>query len=173
MRADSSTLFWTKERIALLKQLAAEGASARAIATRLGGVSRAAVLGKIFRLRLRRSARKKRPGVRPSAAGAPRTPAPKRGLSLLELTNHTCRWPHGRPGSERFHFCGAPGADLEAGMPYCAVHARRAYPHDARIDASPLPAARERGCGEAVRVAAPARPFVRGAGFRHPAMRRR
>jgi hypothetical protein len=26
-----------------------------------------------------------------------------------------------------FHFCGAPGADLEGGRPYCERHARRAY----------------------------------------------
>ena len=33
----------------------------------------------------------------------------------------------GRPGTRTFSFCGAPGADLERGMPYCARHARRAY----------------------------------------------
>jgi GcrA cell cycle regulator len=43
---------WTRERTAVLEKLWAEGATARAIADRLGGVSRAAVLGKIFRLRL-------------------------------------------------------------------------------------------------------------------------
>jgi GcrA cell cycle regulator len=52
----------------------------------------------------------------------------KRGKTLLELTNNTCRWPHGRPGTEKFHFCGAPEADLERGIPYCARHMRRAYP---------------------------------------------
>jgi hypothetical protein len=48
--------------------------------------------------------------------------------SLLELTNITCRWPHGRPGTDRFFFCGAPEADLERGIPYCARHMQRAYP---------------------------------------------
>jgi hypothetical protein len=43
------------------------------------------------------------------------------------LTNDSCRWPHGQPGTKTFHFCGAPGADLEGGRPYCERHARRAY----------------------------------------------
>src|SRR5580698_1288727 len=42
---------WTDERIAILKQMWAEGATAVAIADRLGGLSRSAVLGKIFRSR--------------------------------------------------------------------------------------------------------------------------
>jgi GcrA cell cycle regulator len=157
---------WSRERIAVLEKLWAEGATAQSIAGRLGGVSRAAVLGKIFRLRLdagrdadkdagksasvtvapanqtRQPAdakrveaaapvRRRRSGKRDASPErqtlAERTPARTRGKSLLELTNDSCRWPHGRPGTARFHFCGAPGADLENGMPYCAQHAQRAY----------------------------------------------
>ena len=44
---------WTPERIALLRKLWGEGETAVTIADRLGGMSRSAVLGKIFRLRLR------------------------------------------------------------------------------------------------------------------------
>ena len=44
--------FWTTERVALLKRLWMQGQTATAIAAELGGLSRAAVLGKIFRLRL-------------------------------------------------------------------------------------------------------------------------
>jgi GcrA cell cycle regulator len=43
---------WSRERVAILEKLWAEGETAQSIAGRLGGVSRAAVLGKIFRLRL-------------------------------------------------------------------------------------------------------------------------
>src|SRR5580692_4715092 len=43
---------WTRERIALLKKLWADGETATAIAARLR-MSRSAVLGKVFRLRLR------------------------------------------------------------------------------------------------------------------------
>jgi GcrA cell cycle regulator len=136
---------WTDERIAILKQMWAEGATAVAIADRLGGLSRSAVLGKIFRLRpgvarekpvaakaLPKPAALKRRRPAPRVAPQPlpqRAPKPlrQRGKSLLELTNDTCRWPHGEPGTRGFFFCGAPGADLEGGKPYCVCHARRAY----------------------------------------------
>jgi GcrA cell cycle regulator len=142
---------WTPERVSLLRQLWTEGETAAAIAVRLGGISRSAVLGKIFRLRLAgpgtgEIAQKERGAAAPAqnagdiyVARRRRSPkrahqqqpslnAAKRGKTLLELTNNTCRWPHGRPGTERFHFCGAPEADLERGIPYCARHMRRAYP---------------------------------------------
>lgn len=47
-------------------------------------------------------------------------------VTIVDLTNGTCRWPIGTPGTEAFHFCGAPGANLEAGRPYCAHHAEAA-----------------------------------------------
>jgi GcrA cell cycle regulator len=98
---------WNDERLALLKALWAAGATAQSIANHLGGVSRSAVLGKIFRLR--RGAA----GKTSSSTRADRTPqiAParrrgkknaasqdvaassrQRGKSLLELTNDSCRW---------------------------------------------------------------------------------
>ncbi len=52
-------------------------------------------------------------------------------VSILMLSDKTCRWPIGDPGSEDFCFCGvAP----KAGSPYCAHHARIAYQplHDRR-----------------------------------------
>ncbi len=146
---------WTNDRVASLKQMWAEGATAAAIAERLGGLSRSAVLGKIHRLRpsvakrisvakKTRAATKKRDAAktlqkptasercRPTCGVAP-SPQPRpnesqqRGKSLLELTNDTCRWPHGEPGTLGFFFCGEPGADLDGGKPYCVPHARRAY----------------------------------------------
>ena len=59
-------------------------------------------------------------------------PAPVRPQhkTLIELTNKTCRWPHGRPGTDQFFFCGAPEADLERAFPTarstCAAPIRRA-----------------------------------------------
>ena len=49
---------WTAERIELLQKLWAEGETAASIAARLGGISRSAVLGKVFRLRLPVAGRK-------------------------------------------------------------------------------------------------------------------
>jgi GcrA cell cycle regulator len=44
--------------------------------------------------------------------------------SLLELTENTCRWPIGDPGTPEFFFCGGPAI---TSLPYCAYHSRLAY----------------------------------------------
>jgi len=44
--------------------------------------------------------------------------------TILELTELTCRWPIGDPGSGEFFFC---GGNTIAGLPYCAYHSRVAY----------------------------------------------
>jgi GcrA cell cycle regulator len=52
--------------------------------------------------------------------------------TILELTEETCRWPIGDPGSSDFFFCG--GQSL-TGLPYCAFHSRVAYqPANVRRD---------------------------------------
>jgi GcrA cell cycle regulator len=132
---------WTRERIALLKRLWSDGKTATAIAAQLR-MSTSAVLGKVFRLRLRPAANATTAAVRGNtktlsrrhksrSPNKPRAktvaPAMASGKTLFELTNDSCRWPHGQPGTKAFHFCGAPGADLEGGRPYCERHAQRAY----------------------------------------------
>ncbi len=59
------------------------------------------------------------------------TPAPddlaipvEQRKTILKLTEKTCHWPVGDPGSGDFFFCGGATAD---GLPYCVHHARRAY----------------------------------------------
>ena len=55
--------------------------------------------------------------------------------SLLELTEHSCRWPIGDPGDADFFFCGGPTA---SSLPYCAHHCRVAYqPANVRRDRKP------------------------------------
>lgn len=50
---------------------------------------------------------------------------PGRRKTLLTLEAKDCRWPIGDPKHDKdFHFCG--GERVE-GMPYCAIHVRRAY----------------------------------------------
>ena len=167
---------WSDEQIALLRTMWAAGATAQAIAERLAGPSRSAVLGKVFRLRLdtgpvpgeAKKARRRGPspallresfdaGVatfadaalvrrRPGRSKKPEPVAPpipgRCGKSLLELSNQCCRWPHGRPGTDKFFFCGAPGADVERGIPYCSRHMRCAYPAlDPVADVTPTPKA--------------------------------
>ena len=109
MRTES----WTVEQIGLLKKLWAEGETAAAIATRLGDLSRSAVLGKVHRLRLRTAeaaaaspakaksaehnraesapARRRRGGRRNKRAPTVPT-AVRQHKTLFELTNKTCRW---------------------------------------------------------------------------------
>lgn len=159
---------WTDERIDELRKLWAEGLSASQIATRLGGVTRNAVIGKIHRLGL--SGRVKTPKPRPAAPRRPSSarsaapikspprvmavgsaavkvverdaPAPELepavlvqpvaeivpfggGVSLLELTPSSCRWPVGDPADEDLKFCGAQCAQ---GDVYCRGHAEVAFP---------------------------------------------
>jgi len=45
-------------------------------------------------------------------------------LDLVELTEKTCRWPHGDPSTDDFHFCGNTPKEDE---PYCEYHCRMAY----------------------------------------------
>jgi GcrA cell cycle regulator len=45
-------------------------------------------------------------------------------LSLLQLNEHTCKWPIGDPLTPDFYFC---GQNAEEGKPYCEFHSRRAY----------------------------------------------
>ena len=45
-------------------------------------------------------------------------------LSLLQLSEETCKWPIGDPLAAGFYFC---GQHSEEGKPYCEFHARRAY----------------------------------------------
>lgn len=47
-----------------------------------------------------------------------------RRLSLLQLTERTCKWPLGDPLSEDFHFCGHESCE---NSPYCTYHAKLAY----------------------------------------------
>ncbi|MDO5370357.1 GcrA family cell cycle regulator [Paracoccus sp. (in: a-proteobacteria)] len=53
-------------------------------------------------------------------------------LSLMELTERTCKWPIGDPATEKFWFCGLPS---QAGKPYCDAHVGVAFqPMSARRD---------------------------------------
>lgn len=149
--------FWTQARIAQLKRLWSSGKSAATIGFELGGISRAAVLGKIFRLRLapdqrapvrdgktrkvRQKTKRKRdtlgdierndaPARRRAGKPKPASNAPAaraKRKTLFELTNECCRWPYGDLGGRRLLFCGVVGADLSRGIPYCPRHMKQGY----------------------------------------------
>jgi len=52
---------------------------------------------------------------------------PVTACSIYDLTTETCRWPVGPDTGRGQLFCGAPGADLAAQMPYCGNCAPRAF----------------------------------------------
>ncbi|MDE3079864.1 MAG: GcrA cell cycle regulator [Paracoccaceae bacterium] len=55
-----------------------------------------------------------------------------RKLSLMELTERTCKWPIGDPATEDFWFC---GLSAQPGKPYCEAHVGVAFqPMSARRD---------------------------------------
>lgn len=148
---------WTDESEDLLKKLWAEGLSASQISGKLGNVTRNAVIGKVHRLGLSGRAttsRTKSPRPRPSSRrikkkesrSIPRGNPAVRALFENEATDVPlaeeldiplcerktfetleecqCHWPIGDPQAKDFHFCGRPKVPL---LPYCEVHARRAF----------------------------------------------
>jgi GcrA cell cycle regulator len=53
-------------------------------------------------------------------------------ISLMELTERTCKWPVGDPATDDFWFCGLP---VQAGKPYCDAHVGVAFqPMSSRRD---------------------------------------
>jgi GcrA cell cycle regulator len=157
---------WTDERVELLKKLWSEGLSASQIAAELGGITRNAVIGKVHRLGLSGRAkspssaaprprkprssgmiRVSRPAIRGNTALAYEyevEPEPElleipmeQRKTLLQLNEHTCRWPVGDPGAADFFFCGGETANE---LPYCSYHSRVAYQpaNDRRRDRRPV-----------------------------------
>jgi len=55
-----------------------------------------------------------------------------RRISLMELTERTCKWPIGDPATDDFYFCGLP---VQQGKPYCEAHVGVAFqPMSSRRD---------------------------------------
>ncbi|WP_353471255.1 GcrA family cell cycle regulator [Salipiger sp. H15] len=53
-------------------------------------------------------------------------------LTLMDLTERTCKWPVGDPATEDFWFCGLP---VQQGKPYCEAHVGVAFqPMSSRRD---------------------------------------
>ena len=53
-------------------------------------------------------------------------------ISLMELTERTCKWPVGDPATDDFWFC---GLNVQPGKPYCEAHVGVAFqPMSSRRD---------------------------------------
>jgi len=112
------SVVWTDDRIAKLKKLWSDGLTTGEIGKRLG-VSKNAVVGKAHRLEL-----KSRPSPIRRAGVKPEPKEETRVYTLADLNSQTCRWPHGDPKEDNFHFCGNP---ILHGKPYCLDHCAAAY----------------------------------------------
>ncbi len=148
---------WNDERVELLKKFWAEGLSASQIASKMGGVTRNAVIGKVHRLGLSGRAapakpqrgcdRERRLEELPAQAFAraeieelidePGFVAPvvlETGdlATVATLKGNMCKWPIGDPAKDDFHFC---GQSAPTGKSYCPYHAQLAFqPAQRRTD---------------------------------------
>lgn len=133
---------WTDEQVKELKRLWEEGKSTGEIGKILG-VSKNAVVGKAHRLDLEsRPSPIKRDELVPESSAKQSKPEKvkdkvsaktsasnskakaKKGMDLVDLTSHSCRWPIGDPKDEDFHFC---GQEAMLGKPYCEKHIAEAF----------------------------------------------
>jgi GcrA cell cycle regulator len=143
MATNQSTGSWNAEQMTRLERLYRNGVSFREIAADIG-VTRNAVIGKVHRMQLptRDVILKAKPVV-------VRPPKPHRTIFkvkkpkpepdpvvdysciIIDLTNTTCRYPlwtiDAVPFAVKF-YCGAPGADMSVGQPYCRKHALMCNP---------------------------------------------
>ena len=136
-------LAWTEDRVAALEKYVEQGLSCSQIATELGGVTRNAVCGKMFRIGLKSkndfgfqpTKRSPRPRVKkqkvsifatrwgaydkdtlpPEHVEIEDVVAQPLHIPLARLNNITCRWPY---GDGPFTFCGCPTTSA----PYCESH---------------------------------------------------
>ncbi len=140
---------WNDERVELLKKFWAEGLSASQIASKMGGVTRNAVIGKVHRLGLSGRATPAKPqrgceseyhAEEPAAASfarseidtliaepeftAPVVLSSGDMTTVATLKGNMCKWPIGDPAKDDFHFC---GQSAPTGKPYCAYHAQLAF----------------------------------------------
>ena len=142
---------WTAEQVQQLTEMWNAGRSAGEIAKAFGdGVTRNAVISKVHRLKLaprlpvvpkaaKAHGNRNQPKAQAIVANATARRTFKsmpiddetdvgvdvsKRVGLLDLTNHTCRWPVGPDTGSKQMFCGCY-ASVEAG-PYCAVHSARA-----------------------------------------------
>jgi GcrA cell cycle regulator len=140
---------WNDERVEQLKKLWAEGLSASQIASKMGGVTRNAVIGKVHRLGLSGRAAPAKPQRgrsfermddefytirREPAMMRPIIPEPEftapvvletgDKATVATLKNNMCKWPVGDPAKDDFHFC---GQGTPTGKSYCAYHAHLAF----------------------------------------------
>ena len=135
---------WTEEKILLLKKLWGSGISAAEIATKIGGVSRNAVIGRAFRMNLSAKIKTRQATSNKNFENSIQQNNPiKRGRKskfksliiekdfepenpkqLEELTDNDCKYPIGHPDEKDFYFCGRSSLK---DFSYCKLHLLYSY----------------------------------------------
>jgi GcrA cell cycle regulator len=132
--------WWTDERVDELRTRLSRGESGTEICVAMQAVSRNAVVGKAYRLKLVRpanfvkvakSARVRRPAnsrpairkAKPAVADEPALAVFENRKTLMELQFGDCRWPGDGRGIDML-YCGAPTLN---GRAYCLAHCRIAF----------------------------------------------
>ena len=135
--------WWTDDRVSELRTRYANGESGSQIRQAMGAKSRNAIVGKLYRLGLRRRipigaksqfkpGRTKRNTVhhidgriffRGDAVTEPEPPQLTNPKLLMQLEQCDCRWPGSGRGAEML-YCGAPALN---GYSYCLHHCQIAY----------------------------------------------
>ena len=130
---------WTPKKVNELKALWGKGNTAAQIATIIGGVTRNAVIGKAFRLKLTSKSLPKNNSIRQAPRNEENSQQPERKTrknrfksllldknfepenpkSLEELTDDVCKWPIGHPNEADFYFCGRKSMK---DFSYCKLH---------------------------------------------------
>ena len=106
--------YWTKQKVDKLTKLWEQGISAREIASKLGEVSRNAVIGKANRLGLSKKTVNTKEKIEDVHID----------VNSLVPNMSGCKWPIGHPGDKDFYFC---GKEVIPGKPYCGEHCVIAY----------------------------------------------
>lgn len=143
---------WNDERVARLRQAASDGLNAREIGLEFG-VSRLTILARACKYKISIGGGQTRrykpkppvkhsprfnPVIRRSVPAVMPAPSPKMerrtakaraslpslGLTLLDLTESTCKFSTSGEAVQDYRFCGRPSAE---GQPYCEFHCGVAY----------------------------------------------
>ena len=135
---------WTPEKISKLKELWGKGNTAAQIASIIGEVTRNAVIGKAYRLKLTEKSFSKNINSKQISQNLENAPQPEKKTrrskfksllldknfepenpkSLEELNDEICRWPIGHPHEPHFYFCGRKSMK---DFSYCKLHVLYAF----------------------------------------------
>ena len=135
---------WTPEKISKLKELWGKGNTAGQIASIIGEVTRNAVIGKAYRLKLTEKSFSKNINSKQISQNLENAPQPEKKTrrskfksllldknfepenpkSLEELYDEICRWPINHPDEPHFYFCGRKSMK---DFSYCKLHVLYAF----------------------------------------------